>query len=77
LVRERKQATPSWQQLRCDCRSACGEYRASEDDGDPAIWFEPLDGRKEKYGDEANPKNMHKRLRSGHQRSLSHPLTLY
>ena len=33
----------SGQQLRRDCRSACSEDRAFEDDGEATIWFYPLD----------------------------------
>jgi hypothetical protein len=36
---------PSRQQLLCYCRSACGEDRAFEDDGEPVVWLEPLDRR--------------------------------
>jgi hypothetical protein len=32
-------------QVLCNCRSACGEDRAFEDDGEAVSWFEPLDRR--------------------------------
>ena len=61
MVGEFEHAGRSWQQLRCDCRSTGGENGAFEDDGDPTIWFEPLDRRKEECADEDDPGNMHKR----------------
>src|SRR5262249_46089027 len=34
-------------QLLCDCRSACREDCAFEDDSEATIWFEPIGGREQ------------------------------
>ena len=60
---------PSGQQLRYNCRCACGEYGTFEDDGDPAVRFVPVDRLEENCADEADCRNMQKSLGSGHPKA--------
>ena len=48
----------SREQMFRDCRSARGEDRAFEDDGEATIWFEPVDSDKQESADEDNRGNI-------------------
>jgi hypothetical protein len=47
-----------WQQLLCNCCSACGDDGAFQDDGEATIWFEPVDPGEQERTDEDDQRNM-------------------
>ena len=59
-------AKSSRQQLLCNCRPACGEDRAFEDDGKARVWFEPLDCGEQECGDEDDRRSIKKLARRSH-----------
>ena len=69
-------AKSSRQQLLCNCRPACGEDRAFEDDGEARVWFEPLDCREQEYGDEDDRRSIKKLARrssTSRRPTIPHP----
>ena len=69
-------AKSSRQQLLCNCRPACGEDRAFEDDGEARVWFEPLDCREQQCGDEDDRRSIKKLARrssTSRRPTIPHP----
>jgi hypothetical protein len=54
----RSSPEPSRQQLLRNCRSACDEDCAFEDDGETTIWFEPIDCHEQESADDDNRANI-------------------
>jgi hypothetical protein len=66
------QRPTSERQVRCDCWPAYREECALEQDGDPAVWFKPVDCEEEHCSAEADPGNIKKVYRTCHPRKAYH-----
>jgi hypothetical protein len=62
------QRPSSERQVLCDCCPACREECAFEEDGDPRVWFKPLDCEEEHCADKADPGNIKNSQRIAHPR---------
>ena len=60
------QRRSSERQVLCDCCPACREECAFEEDGDPRVWFKPVDCEEEDRSEKANPGNIKNGQRIGH-----------